>query len=436
MNETHDANLMSWIESANNPQTDFSIQNLPFGVFRANGAARVGIAIGDAILDVRAAQRAGLYDGIADEAARVCANDSLFALMQLGSAHWSALRAQTSRLLRADTEQGKRAQNMAAQLLVPMAQAEMLKPLAIGDYTDFTASIYHATNAGSLLHPDNPLAPNYKYVPIGYHGRASSIVLSGTPIRRPRGQIKHPNEPAPTFGLSQRMDYELELAFYIGRANELGEPIAIEDAENYLFGVCLLNDWSARDVQGWEMQPLGPFLGKNFGTLISPWVITMEALAPFRAPAFTRPEGDPPPLPHLFSARDQQNGGLDVTLEIFYATEKMRAENISPARVAATNARYLYWTPAQLLTHHASNGCNMRLGDLFATGTISGPTRDALGSMLELTRGGREPYTLPNGETRKFLDDGDEIIMRAYCERAGFRRIGLGECRGQIIANG
>ncbi|HNB54972.1 MAG TPA: fumarylacetoacetate hydrolase family protein, partial [Anaerolineales bacterium] len=320
LNETHAAHLTSWVASANDAQTDFPIQNLPFGVFRAEGVARVGVAIGDAILDVSAAQRAGLYDGGAEEAARACAENSLVRLMQLGNASWSALRAQTSRLLRADTEPGTRAQALAAHLLIPMSQAEMQMPVMIRDYTDFTASIYHATNAGSLLHPENPLHPNYKYVPIGYHGRASSVVLSGTPIRRPRGQRKAPEAPAPTFGLSQRMDYELELAFYVGRGNALGEPIPLDEAENYLFGVCLLNDWSARDVQGWEMQPLGPFLGKNFGTLISPWVITMEALAPFRVPAPARPAGDPAPLPYLDSARDQQSGGLDMSLEIFYST--------------------------------------------------------------------------------------------------------------------
>ena len=385
-----------------------------------------------------AVQRAGLSDGIADEAARACAHDvpvSLFALMQLGSAHWAALRAQTSRLLRVDTEHGNTRKTTRQIYSYQCHRRKCSSRLRLAITPISPRPFISATNAGSMLHPDNPLAPNYKYVPIGYHGRASSIVPSGTPIRRPHGQFKAPEMAAPTFGLSQRMDYELELAFYIGRANELGQPITIDQAENHLFGGCLLNDWSARDVQGWEMQPLGPFLGKNFGTLISPWVITMQALAPFRASALMRPEGDPSPLPHLFSERDQQSGGLDVTLEILYATEKMRAERAGAhacfrdqLQISVLDAR------AAVDTFHASNGCNMQIGDLFATGTISGPTRDALGSMLELTRGGREPYTLPNGETRKFLEDGDEIIMRACCERAGFRRIGFGECRGRIVA--
>jgi fumarylacetoacetase len=308
----------------------------------------------------------------------------------------------------------------------------MLLPAAIGDYTDFYASIYHATNVGSMFRPDNPLLPNYKYVPIGYHGRSSSIVASGTPIRRPQGQWKDATAERPMFGPSRLLDYELEVGFFVGPGNALGEPIGIDDAEPHIFGLCLLNDWSARDIQAWEYQPLGPFLAKNFATSISPWVVTMEALEPFRAPAFKRADSDPEPLPYLSSSRDRDHGGIDITLEVFLTSEQMRASGIEPVRLSRGNFRDLYWTLAQLLTHHTSGGCNLRPGDLLASGTVSGASKDSQGCLLELTRRGAEPIQLPGGELRKFLEDGDEVVFRAYCERGGHRRIGFGDCRGVI----
>jgi fumarylacetoacetase len=305
-------------------------------------------------------------------------------------------------------------------------------PFRIGDYTDFYASIHHATNVGRLFRPDTPLLPNYKWVPIGYHGRASSIVVSGTEIRRPSGQTKTPDMAAPAFGPATMLDYELEVGFFVGQGNVLSQPIPLDDAEQHIFGLCLLNDWSARNIQSWEYQPLGPFLAKNFATTLSPWVVTLDALDPYRAPAMARAEGDPAPLPYLHSQRDQQCGGFDITLEVSLLTAKMRSKHKPPTRISRGNMKDLYWTPAQMLTHHASNGCNLQPGDLLATGTVSGSTRDSVGSLLERTRRGAEPLELPNGETRKFLDDGDEVILRGWCEREGYPRIGLGECRGRV----
>ena len=439
INETHDPKLSSWVDSANAATTDFPIQNLPLGVFRKKGetgSGTVGIAIGDSILDVSAVQTAGLLSGNADKAARQCNGSSLNNLMALGRDYWSALRVQISRLLSTNTAQGRKARASAKKILVPMAQADMLKPVMIGDYTDFTASIYHATNAGQVLNSDSALVPNYKYVPIAYHGRCSSIILSGTNFHRPNGQTKSSTDPAPTFGPSKRFDYELELGFYIGQPNVLGQPIPVDQAEAYLFGVCLVNDWSARDIQGWEMQPLGPFVSKSTATSISAWVVTLEALAPFHRPAFERTAGDPVPFPHLYSEHDQKNGALDVQLSIDFSSTQMRTQNIAPARISNSSTKHLYWTPSQLLAHHTSAGCNMNVGDLFASGTVSGPTNDARGCMLEMTWGGRDPYTLPSGEQRRFIEDGDEVILGGYCEHDGFRRIGLGECRGIVLGSG
>jgi fumarylacetoacetase len=309
----------------------------------------------------------------------------------------------------------------------------MRMPFRIGDYTDFYASIHHATNVGRLFRPDTPLLPNYKWVPIGYHGRASSIVVSNTEIRRPLGQTRTPDMSAPAFGPATMLDYELEVGFFVGQGNVLGQPIPLNQAEQHIFGLCLANDWSARNIQSWEYQPLGPFLAKNFATTISPWVVTLDALEPYRAPAMVRPEGDPIPLPYLYSQSDQQRGGFDITLEVWLLTAKMRAKRKAPARLSHGNMKDLYWTPAQMLTHHASNGCNMQPGDLLATGTVSGSTRDAMGSLLERTRRGAEPLELSNGESRKFLEDGDEVILRGWCEREGYPRIGFGECRGLVI---
>jgi fumarylacetoacetase len=437
INDTHNLKLKSWVESANETATDFPIQNLPFGVFRKKGSpgrARVGVAIGEMILDVAAAQRAGLFSGKADVAAQACRAESLNGLMALGRSHWSALRLAVSKLLLANTSQGRQAQKLAMRLVLPMSQAEMLKPVVIGDYTDFTASIYHATNAGKVLNADNALVPNYKYLPIAYHGRCSSIILSGTNFHRPLGQTKARDEAAPSFGPSKRFDYELEVGVYVGQPNALGQPVPIERAQENLFGVCLVNDWSARDIQGWEMMPLGPFVSKSTATSISAWVVTMEALAPFHRPAFARAEGDPQPLANLYSEQDQKQGGLDINLTIDFSSAQMRAQNLQPLRLSNSSTKYLYWTVAQLLAHHTSSGCNMNVGDLFATGTVSGPTHAERGCMLELTWGGRDPIILPTGEQRRFLEDGDEVTMGGFCERDGFRRIGLGECRGMVLA--
>lgn len=435
LNPTHDPALRCWLPSAHAPETDFPIQNLPFGVFRRRDSAepaRVGVAIGDQIVDVAAAGAQGLFDGLAAEAAAACAVPALNPLLALGQAHWSALRAQLSALLRADTAQSGLRDHPA--LLVPLVEAELLLPAQIGDYTDFYASVFHATNVGSMFRPDNPLLPNYKYVPIGYHGRASSIVVSGTPVRRPAGQTKDAQAAVPSFGPCKLLDYEAEVGVLLGPGNPLGQPIPIDRAAEHIFGLCLVNDWSARDIQTWEYQPLGPFLAKSFATTLSPWVVTLEALAPFRRPAFARPADDPAPLPYLSTAGDAAQGGIDLTIEVALLSAQMRAEGHAPQRLSRGSFSDMYWTIAQLLTHHASNGCNLRPGDLLASGTVSGPDKDARGCLLELTWRGAEPITLPTGETRRFLQDGDEVIMRGVCERDGHTRIGLGECRGVVLA--
>jgi fumarylacetoacetase len=433
--ETHRPDLRSWVESANAPDTDFPIQNLPFGVYRPRGSredARVGVAIGDHILDVVAAARDGAFatDGDARAGAQACSRGSLDALMALGRGPARALRSAVSALLRDDSSAARGA---GAGLLVAQSEAELLVPASIGDYTDFYASIFHATNVGSMFRPDNPLLPNYKYVPIGYHGRASSIVVSGTPVRRPSGQTRDDTTgAAPTFGPTRRLDYELEIGAYVAAGNRLGEPIPIDEAEEHLFGLVLLNDWSARDVQAWEYQPLGPFLAKSFATSVAPWVVTLDALAPFRAPAFERPSGDPPPLPYLDAANDRAAGGFDVTLEVYLSSQRMRDRGDAPIRLSRSSFTAMYWTLAQLVAHHSSNGCNLRPGDLLGSGTVSGEAKESRGCLLELTWRGAEPLELPTGELRRFLEDGDEVVFRGYCERPGWRRIGFGECRGVV----
>jgi fumarylacetoacetase len=428
LNETHDPEPRSFVESANAPDGDFPIQNLPFGVFRpaAGTPPRTGVAIGDQILDVAAAGSS--LDGLAAEAAKACAGPRLNQLMSLGPQAWSALRLALSRALSA----GHGDQRLG-QYLIPMAAAEMLLPVAIGDFTDFYASIFHATNAGRALRPENPLLPNYKYLPVAYHGRASSVRVSGVPVKRPQGQRKRADEAVPSYGPSRNLDFELELGFYVGVASEPGETVPIATAAEHIFGFCLLNDWSARDVQSWEYQPLGPFLAKNFATTVSPWVVTQEALAPFRTAAFTRPQGDPAPLPHLAAAADQAQGGLDITLEAYMATEKMRHAGIPPQRLTQTSFAAMYWTVAQMIAHHASNGCNLAVGDLMGSGTVSGPEKGSWGCLLEITARGREPIALPTGEQRGFIEDGDEIIFRGFAEKPGHRRIGFGECRAVIV---
>jgi fumarylacetoacetase len=433
VNQTHDARLISWVASAQGP-TDFPIQNLPLGIFRSRGSSdspAVGVAIGDQILDLaRSAATLGVPTGKLVDA---CTQPTLNQLMALGRPHWEALRAQVSGLLAADAEIYRRDHRIGERILVPMASAELLVPAAIGDYSDFYASVHHATNVGSMFRPDNPLLPNYKWLPIGYHGRASSIVVSGTPVRRPKGQIKKAEAGEPVYAPSQALDYEAEVGCFVGPGNPLGEPVPLDRAEQHLFGLSLVNDWSARDVQTWEYQPLGPFLAKNFATTISPWVVTLGALEPFRVPSFARPPGDPGPLPYLDAERDRASGGIDVNVEVFLSSARMRDASMPPCRVSRGRLADLYWTMGQMFTHHASNGCNLRPGDLFASGTISGPSRESRGCLLELTWRGAEPLALPGGETRKFLEDGDEVILRARCERPGAVGIGFGECRGRII---
>ncbi|HJP59661.1 MAG TPA: fumarylacetoacetase [Gemmatimonadaceae bacterium] len=437
MNETHDPSLTSWIESANSPETDFPIQNLPFGVFSRKGDTerRVGVAIGDQIVDIGESLSANLWTGAARDVARWCDRPNLTELMKAPRDALSQFRARLSQLLSGNPGDSGGINPLPPGALVPMAEAEMFLPAQIGDYTDFYASIYHATNVGKLFRPDNPLMPNYKYVPIGYHGRASSIIVSGTELRRPKGQVLPTGEKTPAFGPSEMLDYEAEVGFFVGSGNELGSPIPIEEAEDHIFGICLVNDWSARDIQSWEYQPLGPFLGKNFATTVSPWVVTWEALEPYRVPAFFRPPNDPQPLSYLSSERDRNEGGIDLNIEVYVRSLLMREGRLRPFKLSSASLADMYWTPAQMLTHHTSNGCNMLSGDLFASGTVSGPEPHSQGCLLELTRRGAQPIALPTGEERKFLHDGDEIIMRAYLQREGAARIGLGECTGLIVAS-
>jgi len=434
---THDAALRSWVESANDPASDFPVQNLPLGVFRyrGEGPPRVGCAIGDQVLDLAACAERGLLRGMPADVEDACRGTSLNGLMALEARVRGTLRHRLSHLLRA--EGGfVTARPEAPNVLVPRGDAEMQLPATVGDYTDFYASVFHATNVGKMLRPDNPLLPNYKWVPIGYHGRASSLVVSGTPVRRPSGQTEPPAGGSPGFGPSRNLDYELEVGVFLGPGNALGQTIPLQEAERHLVGLCLVNDWSARDLQKWEYQPLGPFLAKSFATSISPWVVTIEALAPYRAPAFARPEGDPRPLPYLAHEENDAHGGIDLRLEVLLSTRAMRERGLPPFPVSRSSLRDLYWTLAQMVAHHASNGCNLRPGDLIASGTVSGEAREARGCLLERTWRGAEPIAVPGGEERRFLEDGDEVILRGHCEREGFARIGFGECRGVVIGAG
>jgi fumarylacetoacetase len=431
LDETHDPNVRSWVESANLADSDFPIQNLPFGVFQSSGGPRVGVAIGDQVLDVGLCHQASLFGDLAGEAAEKCLSPVLNPLMALGLKHRSALRRRLSDLL--GERSPRRDRGIVRKFLFPMNQTRMLLPVEIGDFTDFYASVYHATNVGSMFRPENPLLPNYKHLPVAYHGRASSVVVSGTSILRPSGQIQDQSDQKPSFRPTERLDYELEAGFFVGPGNSLGRPIRIEAAGEHIFGLCLVNDWSARDIQKWEYQPLGPFLAKSFATTISPWVVTIEALKPFRVPAFRRPDADPRLLPYLEFAENAECGGINVTLEVLLSSRRMRDRGLGPVLVSRSNLRDLYWTPAQMITHHSSNGCNLRPGDLIATGTVSGETRESWGSLLELTRGGTDPIELPTGESRRFLNDDDEVIMQGYCRREGFARIGCGQCRGVVL---
>jgi fumarylacetoacetase len=434
IDDTHDPDRESWVESANDVATEFPIQNLPLGVFvrRAGGdlIPRIGAAIGDRLLDVRTVAEAGWLDRLSASARSALGSWTLNAYMALPAEERRSIRRAIVDILDARND-ARRRQGLA--YLVPLVDVELLVPASIGDYTDFYASIYHATNVGRMFRPDNPLLPNYKYVPIGYHGRSSSIVASGAPIRRPNGQAKPEDAPAPVFGPSRRLDYELEVGMFAGPGNAMGTPVEMAAAERHVAGLCLVNDWSARDVQQWEYQPLGPFLAKNFATSLSPWLVTADALAPFRSPAFERPAGDPPPLAYLDSPANRASGGFDLTLEVLLTSKRMREAGCPTTRLSRSNLSTMYWTFAQMLAHHTSNGCNLKAGDLLASGTVSGPADDARGCLLELTERGQRPVTLPTGETRSFLEDGDEVVMRGWCAREGFRRIGFGECRGIII---
>ncbi len=416
VDETHDPQLESWAESANDPATDFPIQNLPFGRFRRLGedSLAIGVAIGDQVLDLR---RAGLID-----------TDDMSALMQADVGARRDLRRAISRSLRRDSAD----RDALRSCLVAQSEVRMGLPCRIGDYTDFYTSIHHATNVGKQFRPENPLLPNYKWIPIGYHGRASSIVVSGQSFPRPAGQIKGPDDPAPTLAPTRRLDFELELGIFIGVPNPLGEPVPIECAEDHVFGLSLFNDWTARDVQAWECQPLGPFLSKSFASTVSPWIVTLEALAPFRA-RFGRAPSEPPPLPYLDSAANREVGAIDITLEAALQTSTMRASGAAAQRLMRSNFRDSYWTIAQLVAHHTVNGCNLQTGDLFGSGTQSGPEPGQGGSLLELTLGGKQPLPLANGEMRHFLEDGDTMVLRGHCRRDGFRRIGFGECTGTVL---
>jgi fumarylacetoacetase len=436
LNDTHRIELASWVESAQTPGSDFPIQSLPFGVFKRTGRhepARIGVAIGDQIVDVATCLDEGLLIDAAIVGAERCRESHLNELMALGPDAVSGLRRGLSELLRVDSPQYRRDPGIARRVLVPMYEAEMRLPVVIGDYTDFYASIDHARNVGTMLRPNDPLLPNYKYVPIGYHGRASSVVVSDTHVRRPTGQIRDDPEQPPSVLPTRRLDYEAELGILVGSGNALGSPIPVLEADRHIFGFCLLNDWSARDIQSWEYQPLGPFLAKSFATTISPWVVPLEALEPFRAPAYVRPDGDPPPLPYLLWDGDQRRGGFDITVEVYLAPATMRQRRQDPVRISRGRFTSMYWTVAQLVAHHTSNGCNLRPGDLLGSGTISGPEPESRGSLIERTWRGRDPIKLPNGESRTFLADGDEVIMRAHCERPGFARIGFGDCSGMVV---
>jgi fumarylacetoacetase len=414
--DTTNPDLTSWVDSANAPDCDFPVQNLPFGRFRRHGDStyRIGVAIGDRVLDLR---MAGLVH-----------TDDMTAIMAMDGPARRNLRLAISQGLRA----GSSARALFEDALHPLADVELGLPCHIGDYTDFYSGIHHATTVGKLFRPDSPLPPNYKWVPIGYHGRVSSIGISGQSFPRPSGQIKTADSDAPVLAPSQRMDYELELGIVLGRGNESGAPIPIDDAENAVFGLTLLNDWSARDLQAWETQPLGPFLSKNFATTISPWIVPMEALAPFRAP-FSRPEGDPAPLAYLDSAANRDAGALDIVLEVWLESAAMREAGSAPHMLSSSNYTDAYWTIAQLVAHHTVNGCNLQGGDLLGTGTLSGASPEQAGSLLELSMGGKQAIQLGNGEKRSFLEDGDRIILRAWCQREGRRRIGFGECSGTLL---
>ncbi len=431
LNETHNPALVSWLAAAHDGDTDFTIQNLPFAVFRRASnqeVFRCGVAIGDQVIDLAAVASESLFHGDAGLAVKACTSAALNPLMAMGEKYWSSLRLALSRGLRV----GASEEAALARCLVPMDQVEYALPCEIGDYTDYYTSIHHATNVGSLFRPDNPLLPNYKWIPIGYHGRSSSIQVSGHDFTRPRGQLRPPTAEEPYLGPSQKLDYELEVAIYIGAGNTMGSSIAIDSVDQHVFGLGLLNDWSARDIQAWEYQPLGPFLAKNFASTVSPWVVTLEALAPYRA-AWQRDAADPQPLPYLSDPGNSQWGAFDIDLQVGLVTQTMAAAGEEPVILSNSNFKDSYWTVAQMVAHHTVGGCNLRPGDLFGSGTQSGPSADSVGSMLELSAGGKQPVALPNGEQRTFLQDGDCVILRGRCQAEGLATIGFGECRATVM---
>ncbi len=423
----------SWVESANDPDGGFPLDNLPYCVFTCGDRRhpRPGIRIGSLILDLAGASRSGILEGLDHSVLAACHAHTLNKLMACEPAMLAALRTRLLHLLHARADQATR--GAMGVLLSPVAESTLLKPVDPPNFTDFYASIDHATNVGRIFRPDTPLLPNYKFVPIGYHGRASSIVVSGTEIRRPSGQAKPASGGVPALGPSRSLDYEVEIGLYMGQGNALGVPIGVASADEHIFGISLVNDWSARDIQSWEYQPLGPFLGKSFATSVSPWVVPLAALKPFRVPAALRASGDPDPLDYLWNPDDQHSGAIDLVVEVRLLTSAMRNAGAEPHRLSRANLRDLYWTPAQLIAHHTSNGCNLMPGDLLATGTISGPHQDSAGCLLELTVGGGKSVVLPNGEKRSVLEDGDEVILQGYCRRDGYPKISLGECRGTVL---
>lgn len=432
LNETHDPSLTSWLESANDSAIGFPVQHLPFAVFRRTGgleAYRPGVALGDQIIDLAQLAAINPFSGLAAEALNTCTGPTLNALMALGNAHWTELRLALSRAVRV----GSTLQTEITRVLIPQAQAEYSLPAHIRDYTDFYISIYHATAGGKISRPDAPLLPNFKWLPIGYHGRASSVVISGHEVVRPVGQSRpaHADE-APSFGPSKRLDFELEMGMFVGAGNAQGTRISIDQAEEHIFGICILNDWSARDIQAWEVQPLGPFLAKSFATTISPWIVTREALEPFRLP-FNRPATDPQPLPYLMNEATKQGGVYDISLRALMSTEQSRAAKHPPALLAHSNLCHAYWTLSQLITHHTVNGCNLQAGDLIGTGTMSGPNPDQALSFNELSAGATRAVTLPWGQERKFLEDGDEVILQAECIKQGYPRLNFGQATGKIL---
>jgi fumarylacetoacetase len=425
IDETHDPARISWVSSANG-HSEFPIQNLPLGVFSPpDGAPRGGVAIGDSILDIEAALDAGLFSGAAREAAELASARTLNALLDAGPAARRALRRRVSALLEAGSPG-------VPSVLHDAAVCTMHLPVRVGNYTDFFAGIHHARAGGMINRPENPLMPNYKYVPVAYHSRASTVQVSGSPLRRPRGQRKLPDQAAPEYGPCRNLDYEMEFGVWVGPGSAIGTPIPINEAARHVAGFCLLNDWSARDIQSWESAPLGPFLGKSFSTFVSPWIVTPEAMAPFRIAQPARPEGDPAPLPHLMDASDQAQGAFDIDFDVFIHTPGMREAGTAPHRLSRSNAATLYWTVAQMVAHHTSNGCNLLTGDVFGSGTVSGTEPGSAGCLLEATFGGRDSLTLSNGETRRYLEDGDDIIFQAHCSRPGQVGIGFGECRGRV----